>query len=141
MKKIKGNITEHLTIDNYAVNQTEVAVISVDAMAHARRVEKFLTWMNWQEPPTINAWWRSKTYNANVGGVKNSLHLTGEATDLGSKKFKGFTEERFDKYAKKWFEICMEDHVVGEFGIYDWGIHLGSNIKYSKKHYRFDKRG
>lgn len=138
MKKMKGNLTAHLTVDNYGVNQTEVAVISENAMAHARRVERFITWLNWKEPPTINAWWRSKTYNANVGGVENSLHLTGEATDLGIER--ELTEERLKKYERKWFEICDDDHVKGEFGIYDWGIHLGSNIKYSKKHYSFDKR-
>ena len=140
MKKLKGNLTKDLTVDNYAVNQTEVAKITENALAHARRVQKFLDWMNWSVLPSINAWWRSKAYNSRVGGVKNSLHLTGEATDLGSSKFSTFTEARFDKYAKKWFEICDEDGVKGEFGIYPWGIHLGSNIQYSKKHYRFDKR-
>ena len=140
MKKVKGNLTKDLTVDNYGVNQTETVVLTEDALAHAKRVQKFLDWMNWSQNPTINAWWRSKTYNARVGGVKNSLHLTGEAIDFGSKKFSEFTEARFDKYAKKWFEICDEDRVKGEFGIYSWGIHLGSNIKYSKKHYRFDKR-
>ena len=140
MKKIKGNLTKDITIDDYAVNQTETAVITENALAHARRVQKFINWMNWQKKARISAFWRSKKYNASVGGVANSLHLTGEGTDMADERFADFTEERFDKYEKKWFEICDEDGVKGEFGKYPWGIHLGSNQKYSNKHYSFDKR-
>lgn len=140
MKKVEGNLTKHLTIDDYGVHQTEAVYISENALKHAKRVEKFIVWLNKKEPPKINAWYRSKAYNAKVGGVKNSLHLTGEATDLGIAKFSTYTEERIAKYAKKWKKICEDDGVVGEFGTYSWGIHLGSNIKYSRSFYRFDKR-
>lgn len=140
MKKVKGNITKHITIDDYGVNQTATITISENALAHIRRVEKFIKWMNWIEDPIITAMFRTAAYNKKVGGVENSLHLTGEATDFAHERFAEFTKARYDKYANKWFEICDADGVKGEFGIYSWGIHLGSNIQYSNKHYRFDKR-
>lgn len=140
MKKIKGNLTKDITIDDYAVNQTETAVITENALAHLRRVQEFLDWMNWNKKPRMSAGWRSKKYNASVGGVPNSLHLTGEASDHADERFADFTEGRWKKYEKKWFEICDKDGVKGEFGRYPWGMHLGSNQQYSKNHYSFDKR-
>lgn len=137
MKKIKGNITKHLTVDDYGVNQTGTVEITPEALKHALMVEEFIVWMNWKEHPPINAWWRSAAYNESVGGVSNSNHLKGTATDLGVGKF---TDERFNKYAKKWKSICKKYKVVGEIGRYDWGIHLGSHVTYSKKFTIFDKR-
>lgn len=46
----------------------------------------------------------------------------------------------FIRYAKKWKEICETHGVVGEAGLYTWGIHLGSSISYSKVFYHWDTR-
>ena len=54
-------------------------------------------------------------HNANVGGVANSLHLTGNAADLHSSKFPA------EMYRVA--EEVMGN--TGEIGIYDWGIHVG----------------
>lgn len=137
MKKVKGNLTKHLTIDDYGVNQTATIEITPEALKHALMVEEFIVWMNWKERPPINAWYRSAAYNESVGGISTSNHLKGTATDLG---VGAFTDERFKKYARKWEEICEKYGVVGEIGRYTWGIHLGSHITYSKKFTIFDKR-
>lgn len=137
MKKIKGNLTEHLTIDDYGVNQTGTLTITPEAIIHALMLEEFLVWMNWKNEPSINAWFRTEEYNKEVGGIETSNHLDGTATDLG---VGAFTNARFNKYARKWKEICEKYDVVGEIGRYTWGIHLGSHIKYSKKFTVFDKR-
>lgn len=58
---------------------------------------------------------RCRQHNANVGGVANSLHLTGNAADLHSNKS---PEEM----------ACVAEAVLGntgEIGIYDWDIHVG----------------
>lgn len=65
---------------------------------------------------------RCRQHNANVGGVANSNHLTGNAADLHSGKF----PEEMARVA----EEVMGN--TGEIGIYDWGIHVGVNCKYSR---------
>lgn len=64
---------------------------------------------------------RCERHNAAVGGVDNSLHLTGNAADLHSSK----SPEEMARVA--------EDVMVntGEIGIYSWGIHVGIG-KYSR---------
>lgn len=65
---------------------------------------------------------RCPVYNANVGGVANSNHLGGNAADLHSEK----SPEEMARVA----EDVMGN--TGEIGIYDWGIHVGVNCKYSR---------
>lgn len=65
---------------------------------------------------------RCLVHNANVGGVSNSNHLYGKAADLHSRKS---PEEMYR----------VADEVLGntgELGLYDWGIHVGVNCKYSR---------
>ena len=65
---------------------------------------------------------RCPHHNANVGGVANSLHLTGNAADLHSSK----SPEEMAQVAE---EVMGP---AGEIGIYSWGIHVGVNCKYSR---------
>jgi hypothetical protein len=65
---------------------------------------------------------RCKQHNANVGGVANSLHLTGNAADLHS-----FASP--DEMARVAEEVMGQ---TGEIGIYSWGIHVAVNCKYSR---------
>jgi hypothetical protein len=65
---------------------------------------------------------RCKQHNANVGGVSNSNHLYGKAADLHSDK----TPEEMAQVA----ESVMGN--TGELGIYEWGIHVGVNCRYSR---------
>lgn len=65
---------------------------------------------------------RCPIHNANVGGVANSNHLTGNAADLHS-----------NKSPQEMYQVA--EGVLGntgELGIYDWGIHVGVNCAYSR---------
>lgn len=65
---------------------------------------------------------RCPQHNAAVGGVANSNHLYGKAADLHSEKS---PEEMYR----------VADEVLGntgELGLYNWGIHVGVNCKYSR---------
>lgn len=131
----KGRLTKHFTAEEYTVNQTENCDITVEALKHAEILEEFRTWLG--KPMKVNAWYRTKEYNKKVGGVSNSSHLRGVATDWG---ISGVSQADFIKYAKKWKALCKKHGVVGEAGLYKWGIHLGSHVTYSKTFYHWDSR-
>lgn len=65
---------------------------------------------------------RCPQHNANVLGVANSLHISGNAADLHS----GKSPEEMARVAE---EVMG---ATGEIGIYSWGIHVGVNCKYSR---------
>ncbi len=79
----------------------------------------------WAAPMYINSCCRSPEHNEEVGGSKNSYHLTQQDTgtwkgtlaiDIGNKSFDSASEkESFVKFAevKGW-----------STGVYDWGVHI-----------------
>lgn len=133
--KIKG-LTEHFTLDDYGINQTGSLPIDSKAILHATMLEEFRQWLD--RPMEVHAWYRTAKYNKKVGGVATSSHLKGTATDWSTNV--SIDKERFIKYANKWKEICREHDVVGEAGLYTWGVHFGSSITYSKSFYHWDSR-
>ena len=137
MAKIKATgLTEHFTLADYGINQTGTLPLTAEAILHATMLEEFRNWLG--RPMAVNAWYRTAKYNKKVGGVSNSSHLRGVATDWHTDIT--ISEEKFIKYANKWKEICKAHGVVGEAGLYAWGVHFGSSVNYSKKFTHWDSR-
>ena len=132
----KGNLTDHFTADDYAINQTSNVILTQESYEHALMLEEFRQWL--KRPIEVHAWYRTASYNKKVGGASNSSHLKGLATDWHTNIT--ITEEKFIKYAKKRKEICERHNCVGEAGLYTWGMHLGSHVTYSKTFYHWDSR-
>ena len=132
----KGNLTDHFTADDYSINQTSNVTLTQESYEHALMLEEFRQWL--KRPIVVHAWYRTSSYNKKVGGASSSSHLNGLATDWHTNIT--ITEEKFIKYAKKWKEICAIHNGVGEAGLYTWGMHLGSHVKYSKTFYHWDSR-
>ena len=76
------------------------------------------------KPITINSGLRCKTHNSNVGGVSNSQHLLGKASDLGCPS--GCTPAQMASIA----EEIMGD--TGGIGTYSWGIHIDTRSAKSR---------
>lgn len=76
------------------------------------------------KPISVNSGLRYKTHNANVGGVSNSQHLYGTATDLGCPS--GCTPSQMASIAE---EIMGN---TGGIGIYSWGIHIDTRSTKSR---------
>lgn len=133
--KWSGNLTPHFTLAEYAVNQTGIVKITQDAYEHALIMEEFRVKRG--RALKVNAWYRTPAYNKGVSQhPTTSNHLTGCATDEGY----NYTLKEFLADAKLFKQICEEHHVVGECGLYSWGAHWGTHIKYSKKFYNWDSR-
>lgn len=130
-----SKLTEHFTFKEYTKNQTGTVKLTAGAILHAQCLEEFRQWIG--KPMQVNAWFRTAAYNKKVGGNAKSSHLRGCATDWG---LQGVSQDNFIRYAKKWREICEAHGIIGEAGLYTWGIHLGSSITYSKTFYHWDSR-
>lgn len=121
--KVTGNITKHFTIDEYAVAcpSSSTVVISAASMNFARLLEKFR--VRKKRIMYVTSWFRTPAVNKKVGGIATSNHLTGTACDFHFST--PITQTEAIKCMKLWKEICEEGGVVGEAGLYPWGMHLG----------------
>ncbi len=137
LTKWKGKLTKHFTLEEYTVGlKNGTAYVTEESYLQAMMLEEFRVWL--ERPMIVTSWYRTKEKNAEVGGIATSSHLRGTATDWHTDI--NITEAKFIKYAKKWKKICAKHGVVGEAGLYTWGIHFGSSITYSKTFYNWDSR-
>lgn len=85
-------------------------------------------------PLTINSGYRSPSHNAKVGGVKNSYHVQGKASDLSSKKIT--PKQLYDTIIK-----LIKAGIVynGGVGIYDTFVHYDIGGKGRRWDYRKKK--
>ena len=133
----KGKLTEHFSFEEYTVGLTYGTVyVTKEAYLHALMMEEFREAIG--RPIIVTSYYRTKAKNQQVGGVPNSSHLKGLATDWHTDI--PITEALFIKWAKIWKKINRKHGVVGEAGLYSWGIHFGSQITYSKKFANWDSR-
>ncbi len=76
-------------------------------------------------PLNVNSGVRCKRHNAEVGGVSNSLHTTGQAVDLSG----AISPEKLYAIAQEVQAEKIPER--GGLGLYGWGIHE-DNGKYSR---------
>lgn len=81
-------------------------------------------------PLNVNSGLRCKQHNADVGGVWNSLHLTGQAIDLAPIGG-NISVARLQEIAEQVQAEKMPNR--GGLGRYEWGVHV-DNGKYSRWH-------
>ena len=86
-----------------------------------------------EKPININSGYRSPSHNASIGGVKNSQHVLGNASDI---TIKGLTPEE----VKEALEMLISSgHILqGGIGIYNSFVHF--DIGYNGKKRRWDNR-
>lgn len=74
-------------------------------------------------PLTVNSGLRCKQHNANVGGVSNSLHTTGQAVDLSG----NIAPAKLRQIA----EQVQAEMIPGRggLGLYSWGVHIDNGKK------------
>lgn len=127
-------LTKNFSLGEYAIDQTGKCYINHKAFLHAQMLQELRDFI--KKPIYVTSWYRTKKYNRAIGGVSDSNHLTGCATDI---YFGSLNEEAFIVVAREWRKICMSHGVVGEAGYYpdDGFLHLGSSIRYSDTFYNW----
>lgn len=139
----KGNLTEHFTIAEYTIGNSKSADIPItkESMLQALMMEELRQLIGY--PVYVNAWFRTAERNKEVGGIPSSNHTRGCATDI---RFSFTLTERIALIIMKIWKYITEKHgVVGEAGLYSWGLHLGyqneAQIKANKgKFFNWDSR-
>lgn len=78
----------------------------------------------------VNSYYRTPSYNAEVGGDTKSCHLIGEATDIA--RINNVTNDTMIDW---WKNLCREFNQIGAIGLYNWGYHLeiGSDRRFGQK--------
>lgn len=74
-------------------------------------------------PLIVNSGLRCKQHNAEVGGVSNSLHTTGQAVDLSG----SISPAKLHQIAEQ-----VQGEMIpgrGGLGLYSWGIHIDNGKK------------
>lgn len=135
-------ITKNFTMEEEANCSADEAIkleIWTHTLVHARMRQEFRDW--WGRAIKCESCYRTPAFNKKVGGVSNSLHLWGCASDLS---LGNLNDTTWTNCVNKWQAICAKYGTVGEIGRYIWGIHIGSHIectsKYTNKFYIFDSR-
>lgn len=129
LKLIGKQLTKNFTFGEYQTDcSDEVCFLTDKALLHAHLLQHLRDYLD--RPVFVSSWYRTKSYNSKIGGVPDSNHLTGCATDI---YFSRLRYSSFIRVARKWKSLCESHGVVGEIGYYpdDGFIHVGSSIRYS----------
>jgi hypothetical protein len=126
---INDQITKNFKLREIACKNNGELYLTPEVVAHAQRLQRFRDWYN--RPICVTSWYRTKEYNAKVGGVSGSFHLRGIASDIAlPAEFSEFDaarrEEFFGNIKRKWAELCEADGLGGGVGWYDSFFHLDS---------------
>jgi len=131
-------VGQYFTLSELANNNCQESIkyiISPKQMKFIEALDKHRAW--YKKPMRLSCSYRSPSWNKQVGGKPNSLHLKAQAADV---QIGRCTDLQAEHHAARWQAICELMGEVGEIGFYDWGIHLGLGIEYSAHFYRFDNR-
>jgi len=115
--------------DNLACRHCQTMLINPDVIRQYQMLDEFREWFN--RPMAINSGYRCKTYNASIGGAKDSKHVEGIATDWAlPEEFFALTPARKRSFMNncrdKWFKLCSKYGVSGGVGFYDTFMHFDS---------------
>ena len=131
MKVYGGQITKNFNLDEFKCKANGEMLINADVICHIQRLQGFRDWFN--RPMSITSGYRTPAYNSQVGGVKNSQHILGIATDvLLPPEYKIFSPTRKKEFQinvqNKWSELCRCSGLQGGVGWYETSgfFHLDS---------------
>lgn len=107
-------VSENFQVKEFACNDgSDFLQIDLELIPVLQRFRQYV-----ESPVSINSGYRTKSYNAKVGGASNSYHLYGRAFDVGfSSNFKYLTS--VSKMAD-FFNTLKVNGII----TYSWGTHI-----------------
>lgn len=120
--KVQGQLTPHFSIEEYAVScPNSIVTISPKSLKFLDIFEQFRVAVKRKIYPT--SFFRTPAVNKKLKGIPNSNHLKGMACDFHYAV--PITENMARKHMRMWRDLCSANGVVGEAGLYPWGMHFG----------------
>lgn len=127
---VTGNLTKNFGLAEIACNDAAHTLhLTPQLVDHAQRLQRFRDWFN--RPMQVNSWFRTPEYNKKIGGVEDSQHTLGIATDIALpdeyfKMDKKRQQEFLENIKLKWQIMCQTDGVRGGLGWYASFVHFDS---------------
>lgn len=126
---VNGQITKNFNLNEFVCKSGKAEMlINEDVIAHIQRLQRFRDWFN--RPMQITSGYRTPEYNKSVGGVNDSQHVLGLATDINHPADYPREKERLNEYRHNvqnyWADLCKADGVRGGCGWYNGFFHLDS---------------
>jgi hypothetical protein len=112
-----GYLSPHFTRKEAACNDPAHTPLPASLRANAQRQAFYLERLRHElsdKPLPILSWYRTRAWNAHVGGAINSRHMQGDASDFTVQTVKSFGASRFDT-------ACEKVYAKGGFGRYASG--------------------
>jgi len=120
---IDGRIVKNFSLTEMMNNQADddvKLVITPELVEHAFMIQELRDWYG--KPLNVSSWYRTKSFNKQVGGHSNSCHLDGLATDLNN-----IPQSLYNDFTLAWEVICLSHGKIGGVEFYSWGMHFDSN--------------
>lgn len=132
MLKIKlydGQITKNFNINEFKCHANGEMIINADVIGHIQRLQRFRDWFN--RSMSITSGYRTEAYNKQIGGVNDSQHTLGVASDIiYPDDYKSMSMARRSEFQNniksKWNELCKADGLQGGVGFYGTFFHMDS---------------
>jgi len=127
-------LTEHFYLCEFAhISGKELYIDYEFIYNFVPALEEFRVWYN--RPINITSCYRPPTYNAIVGGSKDSAHLHARAVDFPfPKEYYAMSYDRkqlfLENVKMKWREICHNRGRYAQVNYYDNRFHLGMSLKH-----------
>ena len=115
------HLTQHFTLGEMANNKAKELVKYVSTPRTRKFMELFEEFRVWYAVGiTPTSGFRTKSFNASIGGDVRSLHLDGLACDFRA----AHTDAQREKCRKKWRSICEAHGEIGGINYYTHGYHM-----------------
>lgn len=115
-----GRIVKNFSLAEMTNKQTKdeiKLVLTPEVTEFAHMMQELRDWYG--KPMNVSSWYRTATFNREIGGSSNSAHLDGRACDISN-----IPPHEYRNFAIAWHVICTIHGKVGGVNYCSWGMHF-----------------
>jgi len=131
--KIMAYITDGRIVKNFSLAEMtnklakdEIKlVLTPEVIEFAQMMQELRDWASSRHPMfarqglIVSSWYRTESFNREIGGSSNSAHLDGRACDINN-----IPSELYHDFTIAWQVICSIHKKIGGIGYYDNFMHF-----------------
>ena len=119
-KMIDGRIVKNFSLTEMMNNEAKddiKLVLTPEVVEFAQMMQKLRNWYG--KPMEVSSWYRTPTFNKQIGGDSYSALLDGRACDIVK-----IPKDKYDEFITAWQVICKAHGKIGGCNTYTWGMHF-----------------